>query len=172
MSTLSFTRSSNVYFPQFQINTLKLQFSSRNYLYLTYRFEPSLSAGDPSTTNVTTLNIPLLYVAAAVERQLAPWQAQLVLPWIWNALGETFFISLPVQSLLWGYYEPMVALAIDFVQSLYPNVTLDLDPNIGLFQIVCPLISRGCFAHITLDTSHTDHEQYSYNLQVCVGASA
>ena len=106
------------------------------------RFEPSLSAGDPSATNVTTLNIALLYVAAAVERQLAPWQSQLVLPWVWQTLGETLFVTMPVQALLWGYYEPMVALAIEYVRALYPNVTLDLDPYIGLFKFVCRLIGQ------------------------------
>lgn len=50
-------------------------------------------------------------------------------------LGESLFLRISVNQLLWGYHEPMVYALIEYVRWRW-NVTLDLDPNVGILKMV------------------------------------
>ena len=92
------------------------------------RFVPELSkGGDPMKVKVTTINIPLVYIARHFY-YMNP-VIRKIFQLIYALLGETLFPEHTVAELIFGYKEP----AISKIKALLkPFTNLSIDENIRL----------------------------------------
>lgn len=90
----------------------------------TFVFVPEMSAGDPRTDNVTTVNIP----AVAVMNKLKD-SSFWVKSGISFLMGSTIFFTHTVDELLWGFKDPLLSKLHKMRPEVDENFGLMLDKN-------------------------------------------
>lgn len=99
------------------------------------KFVPELSkGGDPTKVNVTTINIPLVYIARHFYH-MSPLMRG-IFQIIYTILGETLFPQHTVAELIFGYKEPGITKIKNLLKYLpFIHFNISIDENIRL--IVC-----------------------------------
>lgn len=93
----------------------------------TFVFVPEMSAGDPSTDTVTTVNIP----AVAVMNKLkdSSFWVKTGMSMFMGSLGTTMFFTHTVDELLWGFKDPLLSRLHTIKPEVDENFGLMLDKN-------------------------------------------
>ncbi|XP_072518509.1 lysosome membrane protein 2 isoform X2 [Salminus brasiliensis] len=85
-------------------------------------FVPEMSAGDPSTDSVTTVNIPAVAVMNKLK-DVSFW-SRTAISMFMSSIGTTMFMTHTVDELLWGFEDPLLSR----LQKIKPEV----DERFGL----------------------------------------
>ena len=89
------------------------------------RFVPELSkGGDPMKVKVTTINIPLVYIARHFYHMNPVIRK--IFQMIYTLLGETLFPEHTVAELIFGYKEPAISKIKEWLKP-FKNISIDED---------------------------------------------